>query len=360
MTAKTKSNQTIKPFFTAAIVTLSIAAFSGITPPAAHAQNAPTVTVDQSPVNFSGQPPVQSGGRILVPLRGVLEKLGAYVGFDNRSQTVTAFRGATRITLPIGGRQALINDRAVTLDAPARVVNGSTLVPLRFVAEALGAQVSYDVNTNTVAIASGANAAGGTPVANTTSPPNAVVADLTSLSGIVSAVYPNTSPPRLVLRVGSSNGDAREQTIPLKADAKITVQKNGKADPIITLNRVRVGDQVAVMENGAGQAIAVSVTARAAALQKQTGTTTVTPVTPATGSATTFKGEFLDSDKKNGYYVLKMTDGRSIDVEDDAAIVWQNQKIGPDDLRSGDMITVTLDPKSKRGTRVAVSDPSLN
>ena len=338
---------------------ISLCAFAVAASPAAHAQRGTTqVTVDQSPVIFSGQQPVQSGGRILVPLRGVLEKLGAYVGFDSRSQTVTAFRGATRITLPIGGRQALINDRAVTLDAPARVVNGSTLVPLRFVAEALGAQVAYDVNTNTVAIASGANVASGTPAAN--NPPPAVVADLTSVSGTVSAIYANVSPPRLVLRVSGANGDAREQTIPLKADAKITVQRIGKADPVISLKRINVGDQVAVMENGAGQGIAVSVTARTGSPQtpnrRNNGKgATVTPVTPTSG---TFKGEFLEADKKNGYYTLKMTDGRSVDIDDDASIVWENQKIGPDDLRSGDTLIVTIDPKSKRGTRVAVSDPA--
>ena len=229
---RTKTNKNKTKFLSGAGATAAagIALLLGAAQPA-HAQRGTTqVTVDQSPVVFSGQQPVQSGGRILVPLRGVLEKLGAYVGFDSRSQTVTAFRGATRITLPIGGRQALINDRAVTLDAPARVVNGSTLVPLRFVAEALGAQVAYDVNTNTVAIASGANMASGTPAASNNPPPT-VVADLTSVSGTVSAIYANVSPPRLVLRVNGANGDAREQTIPLKADAKITVQKSRQGRP---------------------------------------------------------------------------------------------------------------------------------
>ena len=133
---------------------------------------------------------------------------------------------------------------------------------------------------------------------------------------------------------------------------------------MISLKRINVGDQVAVMENGAGQGIAVSVTARTGSPQTPNrsnnrgnngGGATVTPVTPTSG---TFKGEFLESDKKNGYYTLKMTDGRSVDIDDDASILWENQKIGPDDLRSGDTLTVTIDPKSKRGTRVAVSDPA--
>lgn len=110
------------------------------------------VTVNGERVEFSGQGPLQSNRRVLVPLRGVLERLGAYVTFDAATQTVKAVRSETQINLPINSLTARIGERVVRLDVPARVVNGSTLVPLRFVAEALGAAVSYNAAARTVDI----------------------------------------------------------------------------------------------------------------------------------------------------------------------------------------------------------------
>ena len=116
-----------------------------------------TVDVNGSPVNFPGQGPIESGGRVLVPLRGVLEKMGADVSYDSARREVHAVRRQSEITLPIGSTRATVDGRSVLLDAPARVVNGSTMVPLRFVAEALGAQVNYAPATSTVAIDTGAS-----------------------------------------------------------------------------------------------------------------------------------------------------------------------------------------------------------
>ena len=99
-----------------------------------------------------GQGPVESGGRVLVPLRGVLEKMGAYVSYDSARQEVHAVRNEQQIVLPIGRSTARVDDRPVPLDAPARILNGSTMVPLRFVAESLGARVNYEPSTSTVAI----------------------------------------------------------------------------------------------------------------------------------------------------------------------------------------------------------------
>lgn len=110
------------------------------------------VNVNGSPVAFPGQGPIKNGGRVLVPLRGVLEKLGAYVAYDSARREVRAVRNETHIVLPIGSRTARVDGSPVALDAPARIVNGSTMVPLRFVAEALGANVNYEPALRTVAI----------------------------------------------------------------------------------------------------------------------------------------------------------------------------------------------------------------
>ncbi len=111
-----------------------------------------SVFVDGEPVKFPGIGPQRVGGRVLVPLRGVMEKLGAYVGYDPATRTVTATRGDVDLSLKIGERNAVVNGQAVTLDVPAQELRGSTLVPLRFMGEALGADVKWDNTTNTVNI----------------------------------------------------------------------------------------------------------------------------------------------------------------------------------------------------------------
>jgi hypothetical protein len=103
-----------------------------------------SVNVNGHPVSFSGVGPQQINGRVMVPLRGVMEQLGAYVGYDAATRTVTATRGDIDLQLRLGQRLAKLNGREVTLDVPAMEYRGSTLVPLRFMGEALGADVRWD------------------------------------------------------------------------------------------------------------------------------------------------------------------------------------------------------------------------
>lgn len=131
---------------------LALALGLAITPSIAQNIN---VVVDGDPVTFNGVGPQQVRGRVLVPLRGVLEKMGAYVGWDAASQTVTANRTGVDIELRIGRAFGRVNGREIPLDVPAQVFRGSTLVPLRFVSEALGADVRWEANTQSVLITTG-------------------------------------------------------------------------------------------------------------------------------------------------------------------------------------------------------------
>jgi len=87
-------------------------------------------------------------GRTFVPFRFIGESLGAEVGFtknaSGRVETVTYRLGSTSIVLYIGKKNATVNGRTVTLDVPPQIIQGRTLVPLRFVTEALGCKVDWD------------------------------------------------------------------------------------------------------------------------------------------------------------------------------------------------------------------------
>lgn len=100
------------------------------------------------------QPPTVINGSTLVPLRGIFEALGASVNYESATKTVTGIKGDTTIVLVIGAKTANINGASLELAQAGQLVNGRTLVPLRFVGEALGAKVNYEGSTKTITITS--------------------------------------------------------------------------------------------------------------------------------------------------------------------------------------------------------------
>lgn len=106
-------------------------------------------------------PPVEQSGRVLIGMRDIFEAMSAAVQWNAATRTVTATHGGTVVILQIGSNVAYVDGQAVTLDVPAQIIGGSTYVPLRFVAEATGADVQWQGATRTVLITTGA--AGGMP-----------------------------------------------------------------------------------------------------------------------------------------------------------------------------------------------------
>lgn len=117
-------------------------------------ENKISVTIDGSPVSFD-VPPATINGRTMVPFRKIFESLGAEVGWDGGTQTVTGKKGNTTIVLKIGSREAFVNGEAKTLDAPVTSIGGRTMVPVRFISESLGCKVDWDNNSSTVIITTG-------------------------------------------------------------------------------------------------------------------------------------------------------------------------------------------------------------
>ena len=92
-----------------------------------------------------GDRPFIENSRVMIPLRAVVEYLNGKVLWYPDEQQVIGFRGAKGFDLIIGASRAnLIDGSTSTLDVPARIVNGRTYVPLRFVSEALGCEVRWE------------------------------------------------------------------------------------------------------------------------------------------------------------------------------------------------------------------------
>ncbi|HOQ37009.1 MAG TPA: copper amine oxidase N-terminal domain-containing protein [Acetivibrio sp.] len=96
--------------------------------------------------------PYIKNGRTMVPFRGIFEALGVEVSWDGVNRTVLATNDTTEIFIEIGKEYAFVNGYRIDLDAASEIVNGRTFVPLRFVSENAGAEVSWDGNTRTVYI----------------------------------------------------------------------------------------------------------------------------------------------------------------------------------------------------------------
>lgn len=110
------------------------------------------VKVDGKQVKFPNGQPMAMSGRTMVPLRGVFEAIGAYVEWNPEQRSVTARKQDEEVILRIGEKIAKKNNAEIQIDAPPRIVSGTTMVPLRFIAEALGAKVNFDKGNNIVDI----------------------------------------------------------------------------------------------------------------------------------------------------------------------------------------------------------------
>lgn len=90
--------------------------------------------------------------RTLVPMSDIFEAVGAQVQWDDATKTVIAVKDLSFVTLQIGSPMAFINSEPHTLDVNAVIRDDKTFVPLRFVSEALGAEVSWDNDNYAVII----------------------------------------------------------------------------------------------------------------------------------------------------------------------------------------------------------------
>jgi len=100
-------------------------------------------------------PPVVKSGTTLIPVRAVVESLGANVNWDAATNTVTITKGGTTIVFDLNGSKVYVNGSEVTLSMPAMEISNRTFVPIRFIAETLGVNINYDDKTGDVDIEDG-------------------------------------------------------------------------------------------------------------------------------------------------------------------------------------------------------------
>lgn len=110
-----------------------------------------TVVVNGQKIDFD-VPPITENDRTLVPMRYIFEALGAEVEWNNDTNTATAVREDTTISITIDSNVIIKNGEKTEIDVPARLINDRTLVPIRAVSEGLGASVNWIEESMTVVI----------------------------------------------------------------------------------------------------------------------------------------------------------------------------------------------------------------
>jgi hypothetical protein len=151
----------LKPLFFAFAVTGAVFASA----------NRLVVVVDGKPVEFKGNAqPMVYRGRVMVPMRGIFEALGATLTYDPTTRTVQAQRNNEAVELTFGSKIAKKNGAEILLDTPPSIIKNVTFVPMRFIAESLGAKLSYDKANMRLTIVTDPAPKGGSPDPGVTGP----------------------------------------------------------------------------------------------------------------------------------------------------------------------------------------------
>ncbi len=116
--------------------------------------NSPVMLVnnEEKSIDENGTVPVIVNSRTLLPVRAVVEEIGGSVEWNSDTKTVALQSGDNNINLEIDSTTAYLNNEPYTLDTPSAIIGGRTMLPIRFIAESFGLEVSWSSEEQTVTI----------------------------------------------------------------------------------------------------------------------------------------------------------------------------------------------------------------
>ena len=111
------------------------------------------VFIDGKQISFTVNPTIQSGST-LVPFRPVFEALGLTVVWNSKTRSVEGTKSGLKISLILDKNVATVNGVTKKLDVAPKIIQGNTMVPLRFIGEAANKQVTWDGTNRVIQIGS--------------------------------------------------------------------------------------------------------------------------------------------------------------------------------------------------------------
>lgn len=115
----------------------------------------PRMSVDEESLEIDpgrGIAPIVKNGRTLVPMRAIVEAMGGTVSWDDDAQRIKISYGGHTITMTLGSRTMVVDGTASEMDIAAQTINDRTVLPVRFVSEALGCDIEWLPSTNQVVL----------------------------------------------------------------------------------------------------------------------------------------------------------------------------------------------------------------
>ncbi|MCX6369478.1 MAG: copper amine oxidase N-terminal domain-containing protein [Armatimonadetes bacterium] len=307
------------------------------------------VTVNGSAVVFPKQGPLQApDGSILVPLREVFESLGAAVQFLPQTRTITASRGNTNISLQLGESVGYVSGKPKSLTTPAQNIAGTTMLPLRFISEAFGAEVKWDANARLVAITlAGAKPVVKTGVGAVKPPPAEEKPIIIPVKGLTPDEIKAANPtaPVLIAKTEGVSGvltaiSATELTIksatglPEKlslAPEVIVLVKVGTAPQVRQeLSALKSGDAVQIKRNSQGQAFVIE-----ASYDERIGT-------------------LKSLEALGDRWIALFTEGPPAEVETQADVQKLSKPSSLSEVRPGERVSLRINPVTHRAVALAV------
>jgi len=183
------------------------------------------VQVNGNAVTFPDTQPQKIGSVVMVPIRSVFEQMGATVDWDPTAQTVTANGNGNTVVLHIGDSTAMVNGETKYLEMAPVTIGDRTLVPMRFLGDALGGEVTWNGDSDLVAITT-----------NATPQTSALTPDTTSTDNS------NATPSEVVL--------ASNEIIPVTLDQQLSSTTSHVGDTFTATVDANGFDQYADLPSG--------------------------------------------------------------------------------------------------------------
>jgi hypothetical protein len=128
---------------------VTLLSFILVVPTGTSAAISTQIIMNNTKIN-TGIPPQIIKDRTYVPLRAIAEGLGSTISWDASQRKVTVEKADKLIEFTIGNPEVTVNSKKVTVETAPYIVEGSSMLPLRFISEQFGLKVTWDSSTNTV------------------------------------------------------------------------------------------------------------------------------------------------------------------------------------------------------------------
>ena len=113
------------------------------------------VNGEEKNIDEEGTAPVIVDGRTLLPVRAIVEEIGGEVAWNAETKEVTLTHEDQEIVLTIDSDEGFLNGEPQVLDAAPAIINGRTMLPIRFVAQSFGFNVDWNSETKEITISNG-------------------------------------------------------------------------------------------------------------------------------------------------------------------------------------------------------------